>query len=404
VTLPIPVKHELRDPISEHMVARMWTRLERGEARVRVSVAPRRVARVVVALAVAAGGVALAVGLTQRHEQRAASGDAVAGTVRLDDGSRIELAADAEIAPVTQVGDRVVVRQVRGVVGYHVAAGARPWTIETGAVSTEVMGGVIETRFTVGDDGRHVHVEVERGMLMVRGAAVPGGVVRLGEGMHVDVDEGGAATATGSATDTDTDTGSATVTGSDSATGSATATATDTGSRSGVGLGSGVGPGSGFPPARSRTWRELAAHGANTEAYARLGHGGVARVARTATVEDLFALADVARLSGHAGEAVDPLQRIVDQFAGDPRAPLAALTLGRIELRSLDAPDAAARAIALALRAVPADLLEDASALAIEAEARAGHLDAARAAYERFVARFPHSAKVRELSAWLPAR
>src|SRR5262249_50858063 len=61
--------------------------------------------------------------------------------------------------------------------------------------------------------------------------------------------------------------------------------------------------------------------------------------------------ADRARLAGRPAEAVAPLENIVASFADDPRAPLAAFTLGRIYLelrRPGDAAAAFARAHTLA--------------------------------------------------------
>jgi transmembrane sensor len=119
-------------------------------------------------------------------------------------------------------------------------------------------------------------------------------------------------------------------------------------------------------------------------------------------VEDLFALADVARLSGHAQEAVSPLDRIVAEHSSDPRAPLAALTLGRIQLRSLGMPAASARSVQRALAlGVPEGLADDAQGLLIESLSRAGDAEGARAAYARFLARSPGSPRAAELRKWV---
>ena len=68
-----------------------------------------------------------------------------------------------------------------------------------------------------------------------------------------------------------------------------------------------------------RGWRELARRGRHREAFAALGAQGLRREARRLGVADLFALADVARLSGHPADAVAPLERIVTSFASDRR-------------------------------------------------------------------------------------
>jgi transmembrane sensor len=152
----------------------------------------------------------------------------------------------------------------------------------------------------------------------------------------------------------------------------------------------------------SETWRQFAARGENQKAYAELGQGGIALEAQSASVTDLFALADVARLSGHPKEAVGPLERILAQQSTDARAPLAALTLGRVQLRSLSAPAAAAQSLQQALAlGVPAGLAEDAYALLVESCSRSGSSEATRSAYSRYIARFPESPRAPELRKWL---
>jgi len=152
-------------------------------------------------------------------------------------------------------------------------------------------------------------------------------------------------------------------------------------------------------------WRTFAAQGKNDRAYAELGPNGIAQKSRSSSVEDLFALADVARLSGHPTEALDPLQRIVAEHSNDARASLAALTAGRIQLRSLLMPALAAKTLEKALAlGVPTGLAEDTYALLIEALSRSGNQQRARAAYETFSARFPGSARSAELMTWVRDR
>jgi len=85
------------------------------------------------------------------------------------------------------------------------------------------------------------------------------------------------------------------------------------------------------------------------EAFAALGTDGRRREAKRLGVNDLSALADVARLSGNPAEAVAPLKRILLEFAGDAHAPLAAFVLSRLELDSLGRSQAAVRALEQAL-------------------------------------------------------
>jgi transmembrane sensor len=152
----------------------------------------------------------------------------------------------------------------------------------------------------------------------------------------------------------------------------------------------------------NETWRQLAARGENQKAYAELGRGGIALEAQSASVTDLFALADVARLSGHPAEAVGPLERILAHQPTDARAALAALTLGRIQLRSLSQPAAAAQSLQQALSlSVPAGLAEDTYALLVESLSRSGNAGAAREAYAQYAERFPASARAPGLQKWL---
>jgi ferric-dicitrate binding protein FerR (iron transport regulator) len=84
----------------------------------------------------------------------------------------------------------------------------------------------------------------------------------------------------------------------------------------------------------------------------------------------LFAAADAARVAGRPADALAPLSRVIDAHARDPRAPLAAFTLGRLYLDELDRPRDAAAAFARARSLDPAGPLA-ADARVREAEARA---------------------------------
>jgi transmembrane sensor len=152
----------------------------------------------------------------------------------------------------------------------------------------------------------------------------------------------------------------------------------------------------------SPAWRSLADHGAYADAYAALGSDGVAHASQDATLDELLALADVARISGHPKDAVAPLSRA--SAAHGARAALAAFTLGRVELDSLqDAPPAAhafARAIALGL---PDGLIEDAYVRLVESRARSGDAAGAKAAANEYRARFPSGTRSSAMDRWTGA-
>ncbi|HEX5064036.1 MAG TPA: hypothetical protein VFV99_31870 [Kofleriaceae bacterium] len=131
------------------------------------------------------------------------------------------------------------------------------------------------------------------------------------------------------------------------------------------------------------TWRELARVGEYERAYEVLD--GVHENA-----DDLLMIADVMRLSHHPAEATEPLRRVVRDHADDPRASLAAFTLGRVLLDDLGEAREAAGAFADAIRLAPqGPLAEDALARRVEALARAGDTDEAHALAFQYLDQFP---------------
>jgi hypothetical protein len=145
------------------------------------------------------------------------------------------------------------------------------------------------------------------------------------------------------------------------------------------------------PPA-PRTWRAAAGDGDYTAAWDALAS---AQAALT-RMDDLLLAGDVARLSGHADAAVALLMRAVALHAGDPRAPLAAFTLGRVQLEQLGAPREAALAFARALELAPrGPLAEDALAREVEAWSRSGETDTARTRARDYVQRYPDGRRIR---------
>ena len=93
------------------------------------------------------------------------------------------------------------------------------------------------------------------------------------------------------------------------------------------------------------SWRPLAERGQYEEAQKALRKAGPSAV-RDDTA-DLLLAADAARLSGHPAEAVPYLERVLRGHTRDPRAGLAAFTLGRVLLDELGRPSEAVEAFAL---------------------------------------------------------
>jgi transmembrane sensor len=123
------------------------------------------------------------------------------------------------------------------------------------------------------------------------------------------------------------------------------------------------------------SWRPLAERGQYEEARRALRKAGPSAV-RDDTA-DLLLAADAARLSGHPAEAVPYLERVLRGHARDPRAGLAAFTLGRVLLDELGRPSEAVEAFAR-VRSSGGPLAEDALAREVEALSRAGDVTRSR--------------------------
>lgn len=150
-------------------------------------------------------------------------------------------------------------------------------------------------------------------------------------------------------------------------------------------------------PSRSSApaWKILAERGQYHEAYDSLHKENEAPV-RDETQELLLA-ADTTRLSGHSREAVPYLQRLLLRHGQDPRAHLAAFTLGRVLLDELAQPAEAAEAFERA-RAPRSPLAEDALARAIEAWARAGNAHRAHALALEYQRLYPQGRRMRAVT------
>jgi len=389
--LETPLKDVLRDVTTEASVARMWNRIEaRGRVGKR---GPLRGLASAHRLGLAAALLLLVVGvLAQRRKGPlpSVSAPAPAGPLALangspliiapvrehaaplalSDGSTLVLEEGAAIEATENSATVVRLRQSRGNVLYDIKPGGpRRWTIEYGIVTVEVIG----TSFRLEHAGPLLRIEVMRGTVLVRGEGVPGRAAQLYAGMKLEI----------------ADPPSLQPSAPPSAPSPADPPPAPSSQPSN--------PGSG-PRPDVAVWRELAKRGENEEAYAELGSAGVARAARSASVDDLLTLADVARLSGHPADAVGPLERLVTEHSADSRASLAAFTLGRVHLDSLHAPAAAVRAFEKAIAlGIPGGLAEDAYAHLVEARAKAGDEAGAKAALVEYVRRFPQGARRAEL-------
>lgn len=293
--------------------------------------------------------------------------------LRLEDGSVADpLDVRTVMRVVARTPERVQVDLERGGARFDVAKNpSRAFRVHAGKVDVEVIG----TAFSVERrDDERVRVAVDRGLVRV---TYEGGHVELGAGQAGTYPPDDVAPApSASAPSTPAPPGASTASSAPSPTAS-----------SSVGASS-------LPPDAS--WRALARDGDFDRAYEALRREGADPVRDEPG--DLLLAADVARLSRHPAQAVGPLRAVFEKHAGDPRAPLAAFTLGRVYLDELGQPRQAADAFARARQLAPGGALAgDALAREVEAWSRAGDATRARERADEYVRAYPNGAKLRSV-------
>jgi transmembrane sensor len=142
------------------------------------------------------------------------------------------------------------------------------------------------------------------------------------------------------------------------------------------------------PPPKFKTARAPRAQSAASAPPATRDDQGEAAAA-------LLMAADRARLAGHADEGAALLRKLVREHPADPRAPLAAFTLGRLLLMELGRPADAAAAFADARRLSPnGAFAEDALAREVEALAKAGRAADAQARADEYRRLYPNGRRM----------
>lgn len=120
----------------------------------------------------------------------------------------------------------------------------------------------------------------------------------------------------------------------------------------------------------------------------------------TPSAQQLLREVDAARSGGQPERAVELLRQLLRERPDDPRAPLAAFTLGRVLLKELGRPREAAAAFHdVALRAPRSSFAEDALAREIEAWTAAGEPARARALATTYLERYPAGRHLRSVKA-----
>lgn len=313
--------------------------------------------------------------------------------LRLADGSLASPRKNSAVAVRQEGASRVVVELLHGSAEFAVTKNpGRLFRVETSGVAVEVLG----TRFVVDkqpiNDGWRVAVTVTEGRVRVLFSAQQAQLA-AGERAEFQVPRDAIAPASPEPP-TPTQLGSArpTVTRAKSP---SVATATPP-------------PTSPVPTAATEPprWQQLARQGQYDQAYALLtqqsaqpgsapvaGEGAVILSPLASTrhsAADLLLLADVARLSHHPDTAVASLRQLLDGHSDDPRAPLAAFTLGRILLDDLGRSREAAESFQRT-QALDGDgpMAQDALAREVEAWSRAGDRTRCRERAQKYIQRYP---------------
>jgi transmembrane sensor len=151
-----------------------------------------------------------------------------------------------------------------------------------------------------------------------------------------------------------------------------------------------------YPPLTTTASSDPSPSARKTAAGPRAPRGRTASAAapgvdKREAAADLLLAADRARLAGHPDEGAQLLRELLREHADDPRAPLAAFTLGRLLLMEQGRPAEAAAAFAQARRLAPTGpFAEDSLARQVEALSRAGLAAEARARAEEYQRLYPN--------------
>jgi transmembrane sensor len=340
------------------------------EASIVAGVERRRVRRKRMVSAAALGAVVLAIVVVLRfpfghavvaHSSFSTPAPSALGELVLGDGSHVNLSANAELTELKGGGADLTLALRRGSAHFEVVPRrSGKFRVVTDAVVVEVIG----TAFTVERSERSVRVAVEHGVVRVtRGEE--SATLGAGEARSFELtppEEKGAQTAE-TPEDAPPD---------DLADAGAMAQRTTAG---------------------GKEWRHLAREGDFEGAYRVLQ-----RQKHTVRDEpgDLMLEADIARMSGHPSEAIAPLRRLMNHYPKDPRASLAAFTLGRVLLEEVGDPHGAAQAFESARRLQPKGPLdESALSRAVEAWSRAGEPGKARSLANEYYRLYPNGEKTR---------
>jgi transmembrane sensor len=340
--------------ISAPRVARVWQaivpRIEQGRSQARRWLAP-----VLLAGAVAAAGVVAAISLDRAPDAASVWENAALETkgdslsVRLEDSSRIELAAESRVELSESAPDVVRLRLRRGSVRCDVThREGRRFSVEALGIEVRVIGTLFSVAIGAGE--RQVEVAVERGSVEVRPLDDAGAYRRIsaGERWSVALPELSPAPSAAAAA-----------------------------------------PSAAPEPAASGTeLRPVKPRGDVSSAPdADADNAGDPQ---TATARELLDLANLARRSGDLAAAVRAYELLLSKYPNDARVGLAAFELGRLRLERLGNPAGAVSALERAIARAPSTgLREDAMARLVQAHAALGDGTRCRRTRDKYLAEYP---------------
>jgi TolA-binding protein len=153
------------------------------------------------------------------------------------------------------------------------------------------------------------------------------------------------------------------------------------------------------PVAASPEWQSLADRDDYPAAWQAVErHGGFDAVVGKATgAAQLMSLVDVARANGQRGAAIKALRSVVEKHPSDPRAALAAYTLGDMLEKAGDRAGAAKAYAAYRALSPKGDFAEDALARQVDAAIAQGNVEQAKQLVEQYAKDFPSGRRLGDL-------
>ena len=340
-----PLRPWVRSGLDDARIARQWVaiadQLDRRAPRGRWALG-----MALVGAAIGFGAIGVGLSRLQRVPDSVASAPAGGSVVVLADGSRVTLDDQARMETPINEPAHVAASLERGSALFDVVPDHdRSFTVIVGDVEVRVVG----TQFRVDHDptSRTVTVAVVRGAVEVRNAAEPGEVHRVAAGESWSTPRAEVAPA----------------------------------------------------PPLAPSASALAAESAEPIAPGPSPTAARSAAAPSEDARGLFEAANQARRAGDLARASAHYRELLRRYPSDPRARIAALELGRIEMDRGSDPAVAEQALRTASSAeAGSSVHEDALARLVQLYAAKGDTSACQAARARYLAAYPsgvHGAQVR---------